>query len=70
MVCPRCDRARIERDGAVIRCAVCGMSYDPSPDITTQSLGNGASLPHWFAATAFVPNRSAALNGEAGYLGS
>jgi ribosomal protein L37AE/L43A len=35
MVCPRCDRARIERDGAVIRCAVCGMSYDPSPDITT-----------------------------------
>lgn len=70
MVCPRCDRARIERDGAVIRCAVCGMSYDPSPDIRSQSAENGAALPHWLAAAAFVPNRSAALSVETGYLGS
>jgi len=70
MVCPRCDRARIERDGTVIRCAVCGMSYDPSPDLRTQSAENGAALPHWLAAAAFVPDPSAALHVQAGYLGS
>ena len=30
MMCPRCDSARIERWGATIRCAICGMSYDPN----------------------------------------
>ena len=70
MVCPRCDRARIERDGAVIRCAVCGMSYDPSPELATQSPQNGAALPHWFAAAAYVPNTRAALHADMGYLDS
>jgi ribosomal protein L37AE/L43A len=69
MVCPRCDRARIERDGAVIRCAVCGMSYDPSPEITTHLVEKGAALPHWVAAAAFVPERRAASH-AAGYLDS
>jgi ribosomal protein L37AE/L43A len=69
MVCPRCERARIERDGAVIRCAVCGMSYNPSPDTTTQSLENGAALPHWVAVAAFVPEPQAASH-AACYLDS
>jgi ribosomal protein L37AE/L43A len=63
MVCPRCDRARIERDGAVIRCAVCGMSYDPRPNITTEASGN------WLAAAAFGREQDA-LHVTAGYLAS
>jgi hypothetical protein len=68
MVCPRCDRARIERDGAVIRCAVCGIYYDPTRDMATQSPENGAALPHWLAATSFVPKTDAVLRGN--YLSS
>ena len=30
MVCPRCESARIEHCGASIRCAICGLSYDPN----------------------------------------
>ena len=37
MVCPRCDRARIELDGSSIRCAVCGLSYDPNQELTAPS---------------------------------
>lgn len=36
MVCPRCERARIERDGVNIRCAVCGKYYDPNQVMTTR----------------------------------
>jgi hypothetical protein len=32
MVCPRCDRAKIERYGESTRCAVCGLSYDPNEE--------------------------------------
>jgi hypothetical protein len=53
----------------VIRCAVCGMSYDPSPEITTHLVEKGAALPHWVAAAAFVPERRAASH-AAGYLDS
>ena len=58
MVCPRCDRAQIERDGVVIRCAVCGMSYEPSRDITTQSLENCAAVPRSLAAAACFPRQT------------
>lgn len=68
MVCPRCDRARIERDGAVIRCAVCGMSYDPTRDMAAQSPDSGAALPQWLAATSFVAETRAVLQVNAGYL--
>ena len=37
MVCPRCDSARIEHCGANIRCAICGMSYDPNSQSKAQS---------------------------------
>ena len=70
MVCPRCDRVRIERDGAVIRCAVCGMSYDPTPDITPQCPDSDAALPHWLASAPLVPETPAAINVNAGYLSS
>lgn len=43
MLCPRCHRARIERDGVVDRCAVCGMCYDPNR-ITTDSGQRSAAL--------------------------
>src|SRR5579864_881327 len=67
MVCPRCDRARIERDGAVIRCAVCGMPYDPTPDREAQDV---AAIPHWLAATPPVPDVQAALHVNASSLRS
>ena len=40
MVCPRCDSARIEHCGASIRCAICGLSYDPKsvPKVPTQTI--------------------------------
>ena len=37
MMCPRCDSARIERWGAGIRCAICGMSYDPNQESAPES---------------------------------
>jgi rubredoxin len=40
MVCPRCSRARIEGSGVSIRCAICGMSYDPNDE------PNGPSKKH------------------------
>ena len=70
MVCPRCDRARIEHDGVMIRCAVCGMSYDPTPYVATQISEHDAALPPWLAATSFVPEAQAVLPVNAGYLSS
>lgn len=29
MGCPRCNRMRVESDGQRVRCAVCGMPYEP-----------------------------------------
>ena len=69
MVCPRCDRVRIERDGMVIRCAVCGMSYDPQ-GTRDQFSDNGASLPHWLATPPFVPDVHSVLQVNAGHLSS
>jgi hypothetical protein len=70
MVCPRCDSARIERDGVVIRCAVCGMSYDPTRDLTAQSPEHGAALAHWLAAMSFVAEAQPILQVHAGYFSS
>jgi hypothetical protein len=52
MVCPRCDRARIERNGSRIRCAVCGMPYDPDQIITTQSREQSAADPLYQRGTS------------------
>ena len=46
MLCPRCHRVRIERNGVIVRCAVCGMSYDPNPQATAPSPKPGAPSPH------------------------
>jgi hypothetical protein len=48
MLCPRCDRARIQRDGVSVRCAVCGMSYDPDQQL--QSAQDTVALPGWLPA--------------------
>jgi hypothetical protein len=45
MLCPRCERARIQRDGVSVRCAICGMSYDP--DQQNRSAKDSAALPNW-----------------------
>lgn len=44
MGCPRCDRVRIERDGAGIRCAVCGMPYDPYQELSAEFCEGRAPL--------------------------
>lgn len=45
MVCPRCSRARIERNGENVRCAVCGMDYNPSFGHQDNVRKEGG--PHW-----------------------
>ena len=47
MVCPRCDRARIERAGLNTRCAVCGMSYDPNQQGPVQSRQEETAHSEW-----------------------
>lgn len=69
MVCPRCARVRIERDGVLVRCAVCGMTYNPSQDLTIPASEHGAAVPEWFAA-AFVPESQAVVERNAGYVRS
>lgn len=57
MLCPRCDRARIQRDGVSVRCAVCGMSYDPDQQV--QSVQDTAALPSWVSLSQAVPQAQA-----------
>jgi hypothetical protein len=47
MVCPRCDRARVERAGLNTWCAVCGMSYDPNQQRPNRSREEKTALPKW-----------------------
>ena len=47
MVCPRCDRARIERAGLNARCAVCGMPYDPNQQRLDHSTEERTALSKW-----------------------
>jgi hypothetical protein len=47
MVCPRCDRARIERAGLNTRCAICGMSYDPNQPGPVPSPQEETALSKW-----------------------
>ena len=58
MLCPRCHRARIERNGMTVRCAVCGISYDPNQKDPTAQAGQSAAASHW------LPNRSFLLQSE------
>lgn len=68
MMCPRCDSARIERWGAGIRCAVCGMSYDPNqgPSLglnqasATQSREPGVPIPLLEDSQSFAFEKTAA----------
>jgi uncharacterized Zn finger protein (UPF0148 family) len=48
MGCPRCDRVRIECDGKIFRCAVCGMPYDPYVGTHSSVLEEDARLPQSF----------------------
>jgi len=45
MLCPRCSRARIERNGIAVRCAVCGMSYDPHTETLAPPQKQSSSAP-------------------------
>jgi len=62
MVCPRCDRARIERDGVIMRCAVCGMSYDPNEETKTDTEGPTDPGSHWLSAGPLSWHPPAALH--------
>ncbi len=60
MTCPRCDSARIEPWGASIRCAICGMSYDPNQDSATQSQQQSVPIPLLEDSQPFAFERAAA----------
>jgi uncharacterized Zn finger protein (UPF0148 family) len=61
MVCPRCDRSRIERDGVIFRCAVCGMPYDATSG-KSQSRENSDPSPHLQSLTSIVFDEQAVLH--------
>ena len=62
MLCPRCHQVRIERNGLIVRCAVCGMSYDPDQKDKTAQPGQSTAVSHWLPNGSFPLQRQAILH--------